>query len=146
MKRKIAVLLAVLGVSLFLATPANAGPGDTVGWSSNNCNTTYGTIMNMNLKVYWSAGYNDRKVYVSGSDYYATAPHLYEGMDDIAVYAKAPGGTWVRKADFQPGPPYGGYDYTWIASENLANPGSAKYWQAHMRFAGQICYSNILYN
>lgn len=150
MRHKITTLLACLGIvagALTAAAPAaSAGPGQSTGWQSNNCNTTYGTVMNMNIRVDWAAGSNDRQIFVSGSDYYATPPHLYEGMDDIAVYAKAPGGTWVRKADFQPGPAYGSWDSNWISHLNLTNPSAAKYWQAHMRWAGQICYSKILFN
>lgn len=150
MKRKIIAVLAALGIlagALTAAAPnASAGPGDTTPWAANNCNTSAGTIMNMNIKVYWSALNNDRRVYVSGSDHWPTPPYLYEGMDDIVIYAKAPGGTWVSKADVMPGPAYGAWDTRVISHLNLSNPGGAKYWQAHMRWAGEICYSAIVFN
>jgi hypothetical protein len=150
MKRKIITALVALGFlagALIAAAPAaTAGPGDTVGWAANSCNATgYGTVMNMNIKVYWGVN-NDRRVYVSGSDYYVTPPHLYEGMDDIVIYAKAIGGTWVAKADIQPGPAYGDWTSRVISHLNLSDSGEPKYWQAHMRWAGQICYSSILLN
>jgi hypothetical protein len=146
MKRKIISALAVIGALLFLAAPgAQAARGDTVGWYSNNCNTNAGTVMNMNIKVYWGVN-DDRRVYFSASDHFPDPPYIYEGVDDIAIYAKAPGGTWVQKADIQPGPDYGTWDTRVISHLNLANPGLNKYWQLHVRWTSQICYSQIVVN